>query len=408
MTSGVPGSRDVVPTKGVLGLDEDSLISCVACGLCLPHCPTYRATGDERRSPRGRIALMRDAESGEYTLDNEWFESMETCIQCLGCESACPAGVPFGELMGGTRAAMADLRPPPIRLRAGLWILTRPRLLRLGSRLLAVMQRLHLVPRSGFLPDRLPLHGSRLPHPSDGDVVLFTGCVMDAWQPEVHDAVQEVLEAAGSTVVRSGRAAGCCGALHEHAGLHEDAGRLAERVMSALPTSLPVLVDSAGCGAALKAYGRMLGTPEAEVFSARVLDVHEWLADRLDFLPPADPEERGHVIVQDPCHLRHVQRAHTSVHRVLAHCADVVELDDDGLCCGAGGSFSMLQPDLASAARERKVSAIARASERSGATMVVSANPGCSMHLAAAGIEVRHPLELVAEHIRQSATREEA
>ena len=103
------------------------------------------------------------------------------------------------------------------------------------------------------------------------------------------------------------------------------------------------------------------------------------------------------MIVQDPCHLRHVQRAHEPVRTVLGHVADVVELDDEGLCCGAGGAYSALQPELAGAVRERKVAAIARAAARTGATVVASANPGCAMHLRAAGLDVRHPIDLVAE-----------
>ena len=147
-----------------------------------------------------------------------------------------------------------------------------------------------------------------------------------------------------------------------------------------------MLVNSAGCGAAMKDYGRLVGTPEAEAFAARVRDIHEWLAERVDELP-ALAGERASVIVQDPCHLRHVQKAHEHVRTVLARYVDVVELDDEGLCCGAGGAYSALQPELASSIRDRKVAAVARACELSGATVVASANPGCAMHLAAAGLD---------------------
>jgi glycolate oxidase iron-sulfur subunit len=186
--------------------------------------------------------------------------------------------------------------------------------------------------------------------------------------------------------------AGCCGALHVHAGLIDDASALARRVTSAFPGDAPIVVDSAGCGAALKDYGHLLGTPEAVGFSARVFDIHEWLAPRLDRLPPA-AHHMGRVVVQDACHLRHVQRAHLAVRTVLAPYATIVELDDEGLCCGAGGAYSTLHPDTARAVRERKLASI----ERSGGGVVASANPGCALHLQAAGVDVRHPLELVAE-----------
>jgi glycolate oxidase iron-sulfur subunit len=162
--------------------------------------------------------------------------------------------------------------------------------------------------------------------------------------------------------------------------------------MSAFPGDAPIVVDSAGCGAALKDYGHLLGTPDALRFSARVLDVHEWLAPRLAQLPAA-VEHVGRVVIQDACHLRHVQRAHLAVRTVLAPYATIVELDDDGLCCGAGGAYSTLHPATAGAVRERKLAAI----ERSGGGVVASANPGCALHLRAAGVTVRHPIEIVAD-----------
>src|SRR5262249_55086267 len=160
---------------------------------------------------------------------------------------------------------------------------------------------------------------------------------------------------------------------HVHAGLVPEASRLAERVMASMPGDAPILVNSAGCGAQLKDYGHLLGTEAATTFSRRVRDVHEWLAERSDRLPaPTRPPEP--IIVQDPCHLRHVQRAHLPVRTVLGRYAPLVELDDDGLCCGAGGAYSALHPDLAAAVRERKLAAI----ERAGGGVVASANPGCA------------------------------
>jgi glycolate oxidase iron-sulfur subunit len=342
---------------------------------------------------------MRSVEEGVMVPDAEWLESMDTCILCRGCETACPSAVPFGELMTDTRTVMAAGRRVPFRLRVGLSVLVRPRLLRWVSRVLALLQRLRLLPGRLPLPVRLPLRDPRQKGRIGGDVVLFTGCVMDAWQPEVHVAVEEVLEASGATVLRSGDAAGCCGALHAHAGLDAAARALAGRVMAAIPADVPVLVDSAGCGAALRAYGSLVGTPEAVAFASRVRDVHEWLAENIDRMP-APVGERTTVIVQDPCHLRHAQGCHASVRSVLAPYAETVELDDEGLCCGAGGAFSVLQLELASEVRLRKTASIRRAMATTGAATVVSANPGCAIYLAAAGHVVRHPLEVVAERIR--------
>lgn len=419
---------------GPLRLDDDALSSCVACGLCLPHCPTFRVTGDEALSPRGRIAAMRLVERAGAPMDAAFTEAMDTCVQCRGCETACPSAVPFGALMEGTRAALATAtRYQPWWRRLGYRLLGHHRALLAGSSALAVAQRLRLVPASsspaapvlapGFgartpksgassptgrssrspwpvLP-RLPVRRAPLRATGD-DVWLFTGCVMDAWQRPVHEATIRVLAAAGAGVRPTGGAAGCCGALATHAGLTDIARHQAEQVMAAVPGDAPILVNSAGCGAQLKDYGHLLGTPEAAAFSARVLDVHEWLADHLDALPaPAAAPTGGssgspaRVAVQDPCHLRHVQQVHPAVRAVLAPYVEVVELDDEGLCCGAGGAYSATQPALSSAVRERKLGAI----DRAGAPVVASANPGCALHLAAAGVDVRHPMEILDEHL---------
>jgi glycolate oxidase iron-sulfur subunit len=384
-------------TPAPLRLDAGELASCVQCGLCLPHCPTFRVTGDEAASPRGRIALMRLASAGTLALDGEAAAAMESCVQCRGCEPACPSGVPFGHLMEATREAMAPARVPWWQ-RAAYGVLGRHRLLLALSTLGGLAQRARLVPRR-LVPARLPVHRPRLAA-TGADVWLFTGCVMDAWQRDVHAAAVRVLGAVGLGVALPdpGRA-GCCGALHAHAGLVDGARVLAERTMRAFPGDAPVVVDSAGCGAALLEYGRLLGTAEARAFSARVRDIHTVLADAA--LPPARRPVGGRVAVQDPCHLRHVQRAHGAVRVALRpYVSELVELDDEGLCCGAGGAYSALQPDLAGAIRERKLAAV----QRSGATVVASANPGCSMHLEAPlaehGVQVVHPVELIDQALR--------
>jgi glycolate oxidase iron-sulfur subunit len=262
--------------------------------------------------------------------------------------------------------------------------------------MLAVAQRLHVWPRALSrrfgLPARLPLRQARL-QPSGTDVWLFTGCVMDAWERHVHASAARVIEATGAGVAfpsTRGRA-GCCGALAVHAGLIDDARAMATAVMASMPGDAPILLDSAGCGAAMKDYGHLLGSEAAHAFSARVVDVHEWLAPRVGDLPAGAPVE-GRVAIHDPCHLRNVQRVHDDVRTALRpFVSELVELDDEGLCCGAGGAYAALHPDMAADIRARKLAAI----ERSGATVVASANPGCTLHLAAAGIDVRHPVELI-------------
>ncbi len=382
-----------------LKLDDDELNTCVQCGLCLPHCPTFRVTGDESMSPRGRIHLMREVQLHNAPVTPEVVSSFETCVQCRGCEPACPSSVPYGHLMERTRETLADEGiMTPRWQRLGMKPLAHPKLLATGTKFLSVAQRLNLVPKRLGISAEVPFRQATL-EVSGTDVLMFTGCVMDAWQRDVHQAGQTVLEAAGFGVTPTGDLAPCCGALHAHAGLANDTRSLATSMMAALSQAhfadVPIVVDSAGCGAQMKDYGHLLGTAEAEAFSSRVFDISEFLADHLDKLPRGTPiAER--VAIQDPCHLRHVQRVHLATRKVLeVFVDDLVELDDDGLCCGAGGAYSIMQPVLAGQIRDRKVEAI----DAKSPDLVASSNPGCSMHLGAAGVPTVHPMELVARAI---------
>lgn len=385
-----------------LHLDDDMLNQCVQCGLCLPHCPTFRVTGDETLSPRGRIKLMREVQLADAPVTDEVLDSFSTCVQCRGCEPACPSGVQYGHLMERTRETLADEgMMTPTWQRLALKPLANPTLLQAGSKALAVAQRLKLVPGRLGISEELPFRQDKLVASGD-DVYLFTGCVMDAWQRDVHAAGQRVLEAAGFGVMPTNELAPCCGALQAHAGLTGETRSLAETMMANLEAGSgsdprPIIVDSAGCGAAMKDYGHLLGTPAAAAFSERVFDIQEFLALHIDRLPSAEPVDLR-VAVQDPCHLRHVQRVHDATRTVLApYVRELVELDDDGLCCGAGGAYSVLEPEMAGQIRERKLGAI----DRAAPDVVASANPGCSMHLSAAGTTTRHPMQLVDDALAQ-------
>ncbi|MGH7358574.1 MAG: (Fe-S)-binding protein [Acidimicrobiia bacterium] len=383
-----------------LRLDEDELVACVACGLCLPHCPTYRVTGRETASPRGRIAAMQAVQMQGAPMDAVFETYMEECVQCLGCEAACPSSVPFGHLMEGARDALA--RTPggrSWRRRVVEWtgyrlVLPRHGVLVAVSWLLLLAQRLHLVPRRYSLPRLEPRDLARRLRADAGptDVYLYPGCVMDAWQRGVHRSAAKVMHAAGVRVGLPGPGADCCGALHAHAGRLDEARVLARRVIAAMPGTDPVGVDSAGCGAAMKDFGHLLGTDDGARFAARVRDFSEWLAE---CAPLALRPTGKAVVVQDPCHLRHVQRAHDAVREVLAPAYALLSTEDDGLCCGAGGAYNLMQPALATEIRSRKLAAIQSAGGPD--PLVVSANPGCAMHLAGAGLRVRHPAELLAD-----------
>jgi glycolate oxidase iron-sulfur subunit len=399
------GSVDVEPP---LALDEDALVACVACGLCLPHCPTYRVSGLEVASPRGRIAAMRGVQLEGADWDGAFADAMETCVQCRGCEAACPSSVPFGMLMEGTRAAMQAMPP---RARSGTrriaeWLAYRVVLphrapLYATGWTAALGRRLRLVPRRFGIP-RIPAAslGRRLRLArGGGDAWLFLGCVMRVWHRDVHRAASTVMTAAGARPMRPAPGAVCCGALHEHAGRRSEAHELARKVIAAMPGDAPVVVDSAGCGAAMKDYGRWLGTNEARAFSERVRDFAEWAAETG---VPALRDTGTVVVIQDPCHLRHVQHAAGPTRELLAAGYRLLETDDDGLCCGAGGVYAVGQPALATAIRDRKIAAI-RAVAGDAAFIVASANPGCAMHLAAGGVAVAHPAELAAAALESNS-----
>ena len=362
---------------------------------------------------------MRGVQNEGAPIDAEFVDFMETCVQCRGCEPVCPSNVRFGALMEQTRNALARRGEiTPWWQRGGLRLLGHHRALLTASCVLAVAQRLRLVPRRFGLP-RLPVRRPARVTSTGDDVWLFTGCVMDAWQRATHRSTADLITAVGSTFRVPGPTGSCCGALHVHAGLHAEAVEFAQRVMASMPGDAPVVVNSAGCGAAMKDYGSIVDTPDAHRFAARVVDVNEWLASKVDRLDTPGPDDRGperrgvqriRVLVQDPCHLRHVQHVEGSVRTLLGHVADVVELDDDGLCCGAGGAYSALEPELAGRIRDRKLAAIDRAVERAGPIDVVaSANPGCSMHLgvvlADRGIPVEHPVDIVARLLGTEADR---
>jgi glycolate oxidase iron-sulfur subunit len=401
----------------VIGKDTYAkTLDCVHCGLCLSACPTYRVLGLETDSPRGRVYMVRALAEGQIEDPGAIRPHLDQCLGCRACEPACPSGVAYGRILEDARAVLTDVAPDRswrARLRRFLLraVLPHPRRVRLWFALGAAARALGLhriAARRGAplaaaweaIPPRAqrrPLHGSfAAAGEPRGRVFLFTGCVMEQMFGDVNRATLEVLRANGFAVDVPA-AQRCCGALLVHEGLAADARSLARHNLGAFPGDAPIIVNSAGCGAALKEYGDWLGTEAARAFATRCRDVSEFLAERgLTATPRAFPHR---VAYDDPCHLCHGQGVRAQPRELLGRVPglELVAHRDPEACCGSAGIFNLVHVELARTIGRDKATAIAD----SGAECVASGNPGCLMqlraHLAEVAPHVRalHPVELL-------------
>lgn len=371
------------------------LDTCVTCGLCLPVCPTYRLTGDETASPRGRLAAIDAVDTGAVGVDSRFGEIVDFCLQCRACETACPSLVPFGQIIeSATAEVTAQMPSAGTRLRRFVvtTALTKPALLRTGSIAIGVGQRLG-VPSPGLrkipLPHRSARGGSWGPNEAPV-ATLFVGCVADAWFSDIHMATIEVLLAAGYRIDAPSSQT-CCGALAVHDGFPRDAEAMSVRNRDALRDADVIIVNVAGCGAHLKT------DPE---FGHKVRDVTEIVAAAIeDGRLPRLPENGEHVAVQDPCHLEHGQGIVSEPRLVLRAAGyEVLDVDPGGLCCGAAGTYLIDHPDTSAELGRRKAASV----NATDATLVASANAGCEMQLRRYlddSHEIRHPIELYARSL---------
>ncbi len=408
--------------------DPSIVQSCVRCGLCLPHCPTYLETLRETSSPRGRIHLIEAVAEGRLSLTSPGFVSqMYQCLDCRACEAVCPSGVRYGQLVEVARTQIERARPRPFHQRLLRWLVFRQlfksmRLFRAVNHLLHLYQRLGLqwlARRSGMLrrlklaeveallpplPGRFLRPRGQVLSPSSSPprgqtpvrVALFAGCIMSTAFAETDRATLRVLAAQGCEVhLPAGQ--GCCGALTVHAGELDQARMLARRTIEAFEhVSISVsrdyqpvdaiIVNAAGCGATLKEYGHLLRddpvfAQRAANFSARVKDSCEYLGDLAERgeLNTAMRPLNLAVTYQDPCHLAHAQRITQQPRRLLQMIPGLklVEMREPALCCGSAGIYNLTQPEMSRRLLKRKVSHVLETQ----AEMVVSANPGCILQL---------------------------
>lgn len=378
----------------------DELDACVQCGLCLPVCPTFRLTGRETASPRGRLHAMSAVHAGVIEVDEAFAGLLDFCLGCRACEPICPGLVPYGRTLEGARAEI--VAQVPGRARQNVWMLgtalgSRP-LMRLGGWALAVAQSLGLTrlapSRFGRVTRGLRRLGGRGPStvghvggPGEvGTVGLLAGCVQDEWFRPVNRIAVDLLERAGYRVAVPERQT-CCGALAAHDGRPEAAEAYQARNRDAFGGFDMVMATAAGCSAHLADYtwaGDRPETVDVTVAVARAIE---------DGRLPKLAGERGRVAIQDPCHLRHGQQVIDEPRSILVAAGyEVVETDPLALCCGAAGMYTVHQPQASTRLGAQKADQV----RATGATRVASANPGCEMQLRShleTEFDIRHPIE---------------
>ncbi len=414
---------------------DELLHKCLHCGLCLPVCPTYSITYKEESSPRGRIRLMKSVQDGSLPLSENFVEEMYFCLDCQACQTACPAGVQYGELVEDARALIAETNKDPLLLRLTklglLSVVTSKTRTKVVAGLMSFYQRSGLreaVDASGILSlisEQLSVKHALLPKISDerfdkdlpevipargkqkGRVAFLSGCIMNVAFADVHRDSVELLTKIGYEVVIP-KLQQCCGSLHGHHGEREEAKNLARKNIDAFGQFQfdALIVDSAGCSAFMKEYGRLLAddaayAQRAEAFSASIQEITEFLSDK-DFGKALKPVHQR-ITYHEACHLVHTQQVSKQPRALLQSIPGIefVELPEATWCCGSAGLYNAVRTEDSMKFLERKMENI----KTTDAEIVVTANPGCHLQIqygiAKNGLkmEVMHPVTLLNKSI---------
>ena len=414
------------------GLSVEGVNSCVHCGLCLASCPTFSELGTEMDSPRGRIFLIKSLAEGRIGLTDSTVDHLSLCLDCRACETVCPAGVPYGQLIEAAKAEIERQRPGHLARRGFRWmnfglLLGHRRWLGLAAGGLRMYQAsglqtlvrrsglLRLLPRTAraweALTPSIPTRGERAPlpevtvaaEPRLGRVAMLTGCVQSVVFGGHNRATARILARNGYEVLAP-RAQECCGALNAHGGDHARALDMARATIEIFERQAvdAIIVNTSGCGAHMKNYGVLLAgdaawAKRARRFAALVQDISEFLA-RAPLRGPLLPVPLT-VTYHDPCHVVHGQKIRKQPRELLAQvpALSVVELPESDWCCGSAGIYNLTQPEMAARLLARKV----RHVESTGAEAVVTANPGCILQIQAGlrdkgvPVQVLHIVEIL-------------
>ena len=396
--------RDPGTFQGPDSPSDDDLATCVHCGLCLNYCPTFRVTGLETESPRGRVYLMTQWKRGGLPFTEELARHIDLCLGCRTCEAVCPSGVPYGRIIEGGRTEVERLRRQPsghaVSNAVMKTLLPHPTRLRAFGAMTRAAQTTgmtRLFPMGGQLPKLKrawkPPAGNLAPAAGERKlrVAFLNGCVMPVMYPDSHRASVSLLQAAGCEVwFAPGQV--CCGALFAHNGDLAEARRLRDRNSAAFGMEAfdYLVVNSAGCGSHLKDFYPNLGP--------RVRDLTEFLAEV--GLPAPKREVKVRVTYQDACHLVHAQRIRKQPRDLIRSVpgADFVEMRHPDICCGSAGIYNVLEPEMSKRILDEKLDDLLS----TDAELVVTANPGCQMQLEAGvrrrgrSVQVKHLAELLA------------
>ena len=418
---------------------DDKTIRCIRCGFCLDACPTFRLTGEETKSPRGRIYLVRSWREDVIPFDKDVVEALDSCLGCRACETACPSGVEYGSIleMARTHIEESHLRPSTQSFARHqlLTTLTNPKLLVASLKAAGLMGRLTGGKMPGFaakllsgsadatvnlptpqgeakihnLPERSAALGAKR-----YTVGILAGCVMRVLFGGTNAATVRVLQANGCEVLAP-KEAGCCGALHLHTGFHADGIARAKGLIDAFAPYLDkmdaIILNSAGCGSTMKEYGDLLADDpayreKALAFAAKVRDISEWLM-QIGLTPP--PGRLDAVVsYHDACHLAHGQKVRLQPRQMLQQIPGLklVEMDESDTCCGSAGIYNITQPEMARRLLDRKIANL----RDTGASIIATGNPGCLAWIQQgareAGLNVRicHPIELLDEAYTRDQT----
>jgi len=412
---------------------QSDLDRCVHCGLCLNACPTYRELHVEMDSPRGRIYQMVQV-AGGAPISPSYIEHIDLCLACRGCETACPSGVEYGRLVEAARAEIESKIQRPWRERLIRWFVFRKLLpnrlsLEMAGGLLYLYQASglkRLVGMPGFLPARLrelealapeietpfffAYYGKTLP--AEGKrrhrVALLGGCIANISFARLNEATLRVLQKNGCEVSIPAAQA-CCGALHVHAGIRDEARKLARENIDALLDGGydAIITNAGGCGSTLKEYGELLEhdaeyADKARRFSALVKDVNEFLAS-IELNPPTRVLPLT-VTYQDSCHLAHGQKIRSAPRKLLASIPglELREMQLSDLCCGSAGIYNVVHTGMAMSLLKKKMDSV----NATGAPVIAASNPGCMLQLRAGvkkfgqGQRVAHVVEILDEAYR--------